>query len=109
MKKIVIILGFLSGITGILLSTTKFYTSALIPILIAFVCGLLILYLSKLDLKKPKSIQYIFLFVIFALSSTIYKGVVSPTASKDLEQTETVDSENVIDTKEKIEKTEPNK
>lgn len=109
MKKLVIILGFLSGITGILLSTTKFYTLAAIPILIAFVCGLLILYLSKSDPKKPKSIQYIFLFVIFALSSTIYKGVVSPTASKDLKKIETIDLEKVIDTKEKIEKTEPNK
>ena len=86
MKKTVIIIGFLSGIAAVILAVTKFYTLAITPIVMAFVSGLLLLYLSKNEPKKINPIQYIFLFVIISLGLTIYKGVSSSLIPETNEQ-----------------------
>lgn len=75
MKKLFIILGFISAIIATILSVTKFSNFAVAPIIVAFVSGLIVFFLSKEAQSKTKTIQYIFLLVIISLSLTIYKGV----------------------------------
>lgn len=106
-KKIVIIIGFISALLAVILAVTPLFKLALAPIIIAFVCGLIVLFLSKKQNSKTKIIQYIFLLVIMALSLTIYKGVVNPSEIENTKQKdeESVD-ENMEDSIEIIEETQ---
>ena len=103
MKKLFIILGFTSAVIAVILAVTPLSNLAIIPILLGFICGALILYLSKGEKQKPKSIQYIFLLVIMALSLTIYKGVFVSNEVGDVEQLEQREEENLEDSKEILE------
>lgn len=105
MKKTVIILGLTSAIAAAIFSVTKFYNQAIIPIIIAFVSGLIILLLSKKEQTKTKSIQYIFLLVIISLGLTIYKNVSNTPEMESIEQLEenaqnSDDSDEIMDTTE---------
>ncbi|OZV69788.1 hypothetical protein [Winogradskyella aurantia] len=82
MKKTLIVFGLTSGIIALVLAVTKFSKFAIIPIVVAFATGLIILFISKKQHIKTKSIQYIFLMVIIALGFTIYKSIFSTTAIK---------------------------
>jgi len=88
MKKLLIIIGFIAAIIATVLSTTQYSNLAFTPILIAFISGLIILFLSKKHKSKTKSIQYIFLLVIISLSLTIYKNVIHSTEVNDVEKPE---------------------
>ena len=102
-KKIVIILGFISAILSVILAVTPLSKLAVIPIIVAFICGLVILFLSKKQNKKTKTIQYIFLLIIISLSLTIYKGIFATTDLGNTEQLEERDEENLEDSKEILE------
>ncbi|NRB61152.1 MAG: FUSC family protein [Winogradskyella sp.] len=97
MKKVFVIFGFLAAILATVLAVTPLSNIAIIPIIVAFVSGLMILYISKKEESKPKTIQYIFLLVIISLSLTIYKGLSSSTEIGDTEQLEQRDEENLED------------
>lgn len=88
MKKIVILLGFITAILAVVLAVTPLFKLAIFPLSIAFLLGLVVFYLSKKDGKKTKTIQYIFLLVIIALSLTIYKGVFTEAEVGDVEELE---------------------
>ncbi|MFP4846151.1 FUSC family protein [Winogradskyella sp. PE311] len=103
MKKLFIILGFISAILAVILSVTPLSNLAVAPIIIAFICGLLILFLSKKQKVKTKTIQYIFLLVIISLTLTIYKGIFSSKELGDTELLEQRDEENLEDSKEILE------
>lgn len=103
MKKVIIILGFICAIIAVILSVTPLYNLAFAPIIIAFLSGLFLLYLSKKEQSKPKTIQYIFLLVIISLSFTIYKGVFHTSEIGDTDQLEQRDEENLEDSKEILE------
>ncbi len=103
LKKLLIIIGFISAIAAVILAVTPLYSLAIVPIVIAFACGLVIVFLSKKDKRKTKTIQYIFLMVIIALSVTIYKGIFSTSEIGDTEQLEKRDEENLKDSKELLE------
>ena len=105
MKKLFIILGLVSAIVATILSVSKFQNLAVTPIIIAFISGLIVLFLSKKEHTKTKTIQYIFLLVIISLSLTIYKGVISPTNIDEIEQLEQQDEKNTDKPKEIIEQT----
>lgn len=75
MKKLCISIGLISAIASTLLSITNNFNSAIIPILIAFSSGLFVLLFSKKNQQKPKTLQFMFLLVIFSLSLTVYKNV----------------------------------
>jgi len=94
MKKSFIILGFTSAIVAVILAATPLFKLSVAPIIIAFISGLIILFLSKKLKTKTKVIQYIFLLVIIALSLTIYKGVVNTSEIENTEQLEQIDKEN---------------
>ncbi|WP_418639022.1 hypothetical protein [Winogradskyella sp.] len=98
MKKVIIILGLITSIVATILSVTKFSSLAVTPIIIAFLCGLIILFLSKKEQTKTKTIQYIFLLVIISLSITIYKGVVDTVEIDNTEQPNEISTEGVKET-----------
>lgn len=102
-KKIVIILGFIAAVLAVILAVTPLSNLAVIPIIIAFICGLLIVFMSKKDKTKTKSIQYIFLMVIIALALTIYKSVYYTSEVGNTDQLEQRDEENLEDSKELLE------
>jgi predicted PurR-regulated permease PerM len=102
-KKLIIILGFIAAVLAVILAVTPLSNLAVIPIVVAFVCGLLIVFMSKKDKTKTKSIQYIFLMVIIALALTIYKSVYYTSEVGDIEQLEQRDEENLEDSKELLE------
>ena len=103
MKKAITILGLICAIIAVIISVTPLYNLAFAPIIIAFLSGLFLIYLSKNESSKPKTIQYIFLLVIISLSLTIYKGVVNTAELGDTEQLEQRDEENLEDSKEILE------
>lgn len=102
-KKLIVILGFTTAVLGVILSVTPFSNLAVVPIIIAFICGLLIFFMSKKDQNKPKSIQYIFLMTIIALVLTIYKSVYYTSEVGDTKQLEQRDEDNLEDSKELLE------
>ncbi|MFK7831649.1 MAG: FUSC family protein [Winogradskyella sp.] len=85
MQKTLSIFGLISALIATVLAVTKFSNLAVTPIIIAFSCGLAMLFLSKKTRIQTKSIQYIFLLVIIALSLTIYKGIFNTSEIAPLE------------------------
>lgn len=103
MKKLLIILGFITAILAVILAVTPLSNLSIIPLIIGFLCGLGILLISKRDKKKTKTIQYIFLLVIIALCITIYKGVFHTSELGDTEQLQQREEDNLEDSKEILE------
>lgn len=102
-KKLIIIFGFIAAILSVILAVTPFSNLAIIPIVVAFILGLLIVYISKKNNTKTKSIQYIFLMVIIALALTVYKSVYYTSEVGDTEQLKQREEENLEDSKELLE------
>lgn len=103
MKKLFIILGFIAAILAVILSVTPLSKLAIAPIIVAFICGLAIIFISKKDNTKTKTIQYIFLMLIIALGLTIYKSIYYSSEVGDTEQLEQRDEENLEDSKQILE------
>jgi predicted PurR-regulated permease PerM len=103
MKKLFIVLGFIAAILSVVLAVTPLSNLAIFPTIVAFLCGLVIVFMSKKQKTKSKSIQYIFLLVIMALVLTIYKGVFNTSEVGDTEQLEQRAEENLEDSKELLE------
>jgi uncharacterized membrane protein YczE len=103
MKKLFIILGFITAVLAVILAVTPLSNLAVVPILVAFICGLAVFFISKKENTKSKTIQYIFLLVIIALSLTIYKSIYYTSEVGDTKQLELRDEENLEDSKEILE------
>lgn len=103
MKKLFIILGFICAVVAVILAVTPLSNLAIFPIVLGFMCGILIFYINKKEDYKTKSIQYIFLLVIIALVLTIYKAVFVSNELGDTEQLEQREDENLEDSKEILE------
>ncbi|MFC0604216.1 FUSC family protein [Winogradskyella pulchriflava] len=103
MKKLFIILGFIAAIIAVILAVTPLSNLAVFPIVVGFISGLVILFLSKKDNVKTKTIQYIFLLLIIALGLTIYKSIYYTSEVGDTEQLEERDKKNLEDSKEILE------
>lgn len=102
-KKLFIILGFIAAILAVILAVTPLSNLAVAPIIVAFISGLIVFFISKKQKTKTKTIQYIFLLVIISLSLTIYKSVMTTMEVGDTEQLEQRDEENLEDSKELLE------
>ena len=102
-NKVFIIFGFISALVAVTLATTPLFKLAVAPIIIAFVSGIIVLFLSKKQKTKTKIIQYIFLLVIIALGLTIYQGVFNTPEIENAQQLEQQDGDNVEDSKEILE------
>ena len=103
MKKLLIILGFIAAILSVILAVTPLSNLAILPVIVGFLCGLGILFISKKNQTKTKSIQYIFLLVVIALSLTIYKGLFTTTEVGNVEELENKEEESVEDSKDILE------
>ncbi|MCB0383362.1 MAG: FUSC family protein [Psychroserpens sp.] len=75
MKKLVIILGFISAIFAVVIAVTPLSKIAYIPALAALLFGIISIFLSKEHQDSKKSVQLIFLLTIIALVVTTYKAV----------------------------------
>lgn len=98
MKKLVLILGFVSAILAVILAVTPLFKIAYIPGVLALIFGILAIYLSKQDAKK--SIQLIFLLTIIALALATYKSVfqkVEVGNTEDLIEKENESQEDAIE------------
>jgi predicted PurR-regulated permease PerM len=102
MRKLFIILGFTAAISAVVIALTKSYNLALAPIIMAFISGIIVIYLSKKQNTAVKTIQYVFLFVIIALSLTIYKSIVTSENFKNIAQQEYSDNQNLTVSKETL-------
>jgi hypothetical protein len=104
MRKAFIILGFTAAISAVIIALTKSYHLALTPITIAFISGIITIFLSKKKNTMVKPIQYVFLLVIIALSLTIYKSVVTSENFKNVAQSQYSDSYNLVISKDTLNK-----
>ena len=75
MKKLIIILGFISAILAVILAVTPLSQIAYLPAAAALLFGVIALFISKEKQEAKKSIQLIFLLTIIALVVTTYKSV----------------------------------
>jgi thiol:disulfide interchange protein len=75
MKKLVVVLGFISAILAVFLAVTPLSKIAYLPAVAALFFGIIALYISKEKQTSKKSIQLIFLLTIIALVVTTYKSV----------------------------------
>lgn len=106
MKKISIILGFITAILSVILAVTPLFKLAIFPLALAILFGLGIYYFSKKKQLKSKSIQYISILVIIALVLIGYKSLFTAAEVgniKELEQREDESKEDAIELLEGIE------
>lgn len=106
MKRLLIILGFVSSILAVILAVTPLFKIALFPVIVAVLCGIGIFFISKKANTKTKSIQYIGLLVIIALALLVYKSVFNIATvgnTEELEQLEDDSKEDSIELLEGIE------
>lgn len=99
MKKLVIILGFISAILAVVLAVTPLSKIAFMPGIAALIFGILALYLSKQNQGSKKSIQLIFLVTIIALVLATYKSVFNKVEvgnTKELQEKEIESQEDAI-------------
>lgn len=101
MRKLCIILGFTAALLSVILAVTPLSKIALLPAIIAFVFGLIILFLSKEQSKKV--IQYIFLLAIIAISITTYKSLFNKVEVGNTEELQDRVKESEEDSKEILE------
>lgn len=102
-KKIGVFIGFTTAILAVILAVTPLSNLAVAPIGIAFLSALGLLFISKKQQTKTKTVQYIFLLASIALSLTIYKSIFSITEVGDTQQLNQRDEENLEDSKEILE------
>lgn len=88
MKKLFIILGFITAILALILAVTPLSKIAYIPSVVALICGVLALVTSNDKQKGKKSIQLMFLMTIIALALTTYKAVFNTVEVGNTEQLE---------------------
>jgi len=75
MRTLLIILGILSALLGLALSILPFGKIALIPIIAAFIFGIIAFKLTTKEGKNTLTIKAIFLITIIALALNIYNSL----------------------------------
>lgn len=75
MRRLFIILGFISSIFAVILSVTPLSKIAYIPAVVALIFGLIAFYFSRQKKYPKKTIQLIFMLTIISLSITTYKAL----------------------------------
>ena len=88
MRKISIILGLITAVAAIILSTLPLSNMAFIPAIASLVFGLLAFFLSKQQSESNKIVQLIFLLTIIALGLSTYKAIFDKTEVGDTQELE---------------------
>ena len=100
MKKLFTNLAILASVLAIILSVLPASNFAIIPAIIALICGLVAFYLSKRTGEIKKIIQFTFFLTIIALGITSYKSIfntVEVANTEDLEKKEAKSEEEAIE------------
>ncbi|RKE94907.1 FUSC family protein [Ichthyenterobacterium magnum] len=103
MRKLLIILGFITATLAVILAVTPLSKMAFIPAILAFIFGLIALKFSKAKQLSKKSIQLIFLLTIISISLATYKTIFQTSEVGDTQELELRDEESVEDSKEILE------
>lgn len=109
MRKLLIVLGIISAILAVILSTLPFFNMAFILAIAALIFGSIAFYLSKQQKQSYKIVQLIFLLTIIALVISIYKAIFYEAEignTEELEVREEQVKENALDELDNIEITE---
>ena len=85
MRLTFIILGIITALIGLTLSILPFGAIAIIPIVIAFIFGLLAFKLSNKEEKSTIIIKIVFLIVIISLGLTIYNTLNPNEVNEEIE------------------------
>ncbi|MEY8847610.1 FUSC family protein [Psychroserpens sp. XS_ASV72] len=88
MKKLMIVLGFITAILAIVLAVTPLSKIAYIPGILALLFGSVSLFLSKTDTGAKRPIQLMFLLTIIALGLTTYKAIFNTVEVGDTQELE---------------------
>lgn len=91
MRLPLIIISIISAILGLALSILPFGNIAILPIVIAFVSGLIALKISQKEDKSTSIIKVIFLIIIISLGLTIYNSL---KPNEVIEDKESITKEN---------------
>jgi hypothetical protein len=83
MKLLLTIVGLLSALLGLALSILPFGNIALIPIVIAFISGVLLIRILRKDQGNTLSAKLIFLIAILGLGMTIYRVIFDENVVED--------------------------
>ena len=75
MRRLFIILGFITSILAVVLAVTPLSNIAFIPAVAALIFGFFAFYISRQKQYPKKSIQLIFMLTIISLVITTYKAV----------------------------------
>ncbi|MBT8376502.1 MAG: FUSC family protein [Bacteroidia bacterium] len=103
MKKLIIIIGFICAIIAVILAVTPLFQIALIPLIAAILALTFIYVIIKKTGIQTKSIQYISVLVIMALTIVIYKFMFSTSTVGDTQELELKEQESVEDSKNLLE------
>lgn len=100
MKKIFTILAIIASVLAVILAVLPLSNLAIIPSIIALVCGIVAFYLSKKTGEVKKIIQFTFLLTIIALAISTYKSLfntIEVANTETLENKETKSEEAAIE------------
>ena len=86
MRVLVTILGIVSAILGLALSILPFGNIALIPIILAFIFGVIAFTYAKKEGKSRSAVKMIFLITIAALAVTIYRAIFDENIVEDTQE-----------------------
>lgn len=103
MRRFIIILGIITAVIALVLSTTPLSKLAFIPAGIAILLGAIAYYLARKQNAQKKSVQLLFLMVIIAVGLTSYKAVFSKAEVGNIEELEKKEEASVEDSKEILE------
>ncbi|SDB27911.1 hypothetical protein SAMN03097699_0476 [Flavobacteriaceae bacterium MAR_2010_188] len=85
MRKTSLVLGMISSVVAIILAATSYYGYVYIAVLVSLVFGLVSFYLAHEHEYPKKTIQFIFIIAIVAISIAIYKAVYSSPETAPIE------------------------
>ncbi len=94
MKKVVILLAFISAIVAVILAVTPLSKLAYIPGICSLIFGILGLYLSKGEKSSKRTLQLVFLMTIIALGLTTYKAIFNTVEVGDTQELQDKEAES---------------
>ncbi|OBX24959.1 hypothetical protein LX77_01793 [Gelidibacter algens] len=103
MRRLFIVLGFISAVLALIIAVTPLSQIAYVPAVAALIFALIAFYMAKQKQYPKKSIQLIFLLTFIALVLTTYKSVFNVAEVGNLDELELKEEASIEDSKELLE------
>ncbi len=103
MRRLFIVLGFISAVLALIIAVTPLSQIAYVPAVAALIFALIAFYMAKQKQYPKKSIQLIFLLTFIALVLTTYKSVFNAAEVGNLDELELKEEASIEDSKELLE------